>query len=88
MPERIPEFDETKGLGLAAVSICVSIVSQLAEKRLLSPQEIDATLEKALSSLEDFGELNDPGVRAARVIVEGIAAAALHRRLGGPTTPQ
>jgi hypothetical protein len=83
-----PEFDETKGFGLVGMAMATGILSRLEIKGLLHPREVDEVLEGVLSTLEGFGRPDDPGVRAARVIAEGIAQVAVLRRRSGPIQPE
>jgi len=80
--------DDTRALAIIGNAFGLGLLSTLESKQLLTPKEVDTFLESVLTSLEGFLEPNDPGIKKARVFVDGMAQiVAASRRMKSTQPP-
>lgn len=76
--------DDTRAFAIAGMAMSLGLLSTLQSRRVLSDAQTDALMEGVLTSLENFLEPNDPGIKKARVLVDAMAQIIVANRSKPP----
>jgi hypothetical protein len=73
----IREPQETRAIGITAMSLVFGIILRLNAKGILTNADVDQIFEEVLGNLEDFVQTEDPSVKFARVLLDQMQQLAV-----------